>query len=532
MTMTMKPRSTAGGGCAAAAAGVLLSLVLIVSTCLVALSAGSPSSNNVKPINPLYRSQQKLRESYNTNNTWNATCSVKPNVTLAQMAGALNWTCQYSGIDCSPIEPGGEFFHPDTVEAHLNWAMNTYFWQHSGSDESCDFGGIAQLTCGTSNWDRIRGVDIGGWLVLEPWIVPSLFTQFENLPPNQTAVDEYSFCSILGQEAASQQLTAHWESWFTEEDAAQIAKLGLNTIRIPVGYWVFGDVPPFVGGIEQLDRGVQIAAQYNLAVLIDLHGAPGSQNGFDNSGRACGKCAGICPPAPVWAVTPEYINQTIDVLVRLATRYVDNDNVFGIELLNEPRWDTDLNTLYDFYTRAYYAIRAVAPDLTIVFHDSFRYNAWVGFMTPQQGFTNIIIDTHVYEAFSPSDIQNSESGHLTEACGYATMINYMQCMEQPVIAGEWSLATTDCAPWLLGFEQNATAPSLGVPCPHNDTNAFMVQYAANQINTFERGKGWIFWNFKTENQAQWSWFDAVAAGWLPEDVSNLPSYIVNACSST
>jgi len=47
-------------------------------------------------------------------------------------------------------------------------------------------------------------------------------------------------------------------------------------------------------------------------------------------------------------------------------------------------------------------------------------------MTPQQGFTNIIIDTHVYEAFNPSDIQNTESGHLTEACGYASMINYMQ----------------------------------------------------------------------------------------------------------
>ncbi len=32
--------------------------------------------------------------------------------------------------------------------------------------------------------DQIRGVNLGGWLVLEPFIVPALFEKYQNVPPS------------------------------------------------------------------------------------------------------------------------------------------------------------------------------------------------------------------------------------------------------------------------------------------------------------------------------------------------------------
>ena len=63
---------------------------------------------------------------------------------------------------------------------------------------------------------------------------------------------------------------------------------GLNHVRIPVGYWSWdtqGDEPYIKGAEAYLDKAVGWAGNHGIKVLIDLHGVPASQNGFDNSGR-------------------------------------------------------------------------------------------------------------------------------------------------------------------------------------------------------------------------------------------------------
>lgn len=50
----------------------------------------------------------------------------------------------------------------------------------------------------------IRGVNLGGWLVLEKWIRPSVFA---NLP--STVVDEYTFCQNLGKTEAEKRIRAN-----------------------------------------------------------------------------------------------------------------------------------------------------------------------------------------------------------------------------------------------------------------------------------------------------------------------------------
>ena len=84
-----------------------------------------------------------------------------------------------------------------------------------------------------------RGVNLGGWLVLEPWVTPSLFYQFEGRPANETAMDMHGFCRVLGEEEGNRQLRIHWEKWVTEAHLVQLARSGINALRIPVGDWMW-----------------------------------------------------------------------------------------------------------------------------------------------------------------------------------------------------------------------------------------------------------------------------------------------------
>lgn len=56
---------------------------------------------------------------------------------------------------------------------------------------------------------QVRGVNLGGWMVLEPWITPSLFYQFLGKGENEIAIDTYTFCEVLGPEEANRQLRRH-----------------------------------------------------------------------------------------------------------------------------------------------------------------------------------------------------------------------------------------------------------------------------------------------------------------------------------
>lgn len=94
--------------------------------------------------------------------------------------------------------------------------------------------------------NQIRGVNLGGWMVLEPWITPSLFYQFLGGNENNTAMDMYSFCEILGAEEANRQLRRHWETWVTEAIIEEMYQSGaLNSIRLPVGDFMYKPYGPY-----------------------------------------------------------------------------------------------------------------------------------------------------------------------------------------------------------------------------------------------------------------------------------------------
>jgi len=310
----------------------------------------------------------------------------------------------------------------------------------------------------------------------------------------------------------------------TEADFIQISNYGLNTVRIPFGWWIFGIPPYLASGIAHLDRGVALAYQYNISVLLDLHGAPGSQNGYASSGMQCGSCATNCPENFEWDMYESDQNYSIYILTQIAQRYSNYSNIWGIELLNEPSSTMDINIIKNWYLQAYSALHPIVPDWKIVMHDAFRYDAWVGFMNDTSQYPNAMFDTHIYFGFG-TEMSIPLSQKVLEPCAQATVIDFFESEELPVIVGEWSLATNDCVQWLNGMNSVPTAPSYGINCSNPIPDAWYIQFAQNQMATWERGNGWLFWNFKTETDDMWSFFDAVENGWLPPNVSAIPAFI-------
>jgi glucan 1,3-beta-glucosidase len=357
----------------------------------------------------------------------------------------------------------------------------------------------------------VRGVNLGGWLVLEKWMTPSLFAGL-------AATDETTWCAELGR-AAPPRLRAHWDSFITREDFAWLAGVGINAVRIPLGHWILGPPYPYhpkygdnshpfvAGGIEVLDRALDWATEFGLRVMLDLHAAPGCQNGFDNGGMK-----DVCE----WHTREEYLTHSVEVLERLAARYRDRSCLYAIELLNEPRWDVPTHLLKTYYLRAYHAIRAHCPaeQVAVVFHDGFRsHREYLGFLQPPE-FRNVIYDVHRYQCFDRADIELDIQGHLHKAAvewkNEADLIQ--RELGLPAIAGEWS----------LGLDLKVVSLWAEGPFGHALERLDPFQedvacrgYGAAQLLAFEHYRGWFFWSYRTETTPAWCFRECVERGWLP-----------------
>ncbi|KAJ3316434.1 exo-1,3-beta-glucanase [Blyttiomyces sp. JEL0837] len=84
---------------------------------------------------------------------------------------------------------------------------------------------------GGSNDPKIQGVNLGGWLVLEPWITPALLN-------HSGVTDHYSFCANAPN--VNQLMQDHVNMFITQNDIKTFAGYGINHLRVPVGYWDLG----------------------------------------------------------------------------------------------------------------------------------------------------------------------------------------------------------------------------------------------------------------------------------------------------
>ncbi|CCH45400.1 Glucan 1,3-beta-glucosidase 1 [Wickerhamomyces ciferrii] len=436
-----------------------------------------------------------------------------------------------------------------------------------------------------SIWDyddedkKIQGVTFGGWFVLEPYITPSLFEQFGD-DETEIPVDEYTFTQQLGKEEAQKQLDEHWATWYTEKDFKDAKNFGLNLIRLPIGYWAFGllDDDPYVQGQEKyLDKAIEWAKENDLKVWVDLHGLPGSQNGFDNSGKRGNV---------TWQDEEENIKLSYKTLSYIFGKYgVENytDTVIGIEIANEPFGPKlNITELYEFYYNNYYDFRVEQESRnTFVIHDAFELigywnhhlnNDYPNVSKPfindelhdkglsKNYFHDIVVDHHHYEVFSVEAVKESPNTRAQNIRNLGEGIAKEQ-EYHPSIVGEWSGAITDCAKWLNGvgtgaryddtFNEtqliransvNGTQESLfkfkdeKKSCENvtyyedfsDEHKEHIRHYIEIQLITYENtNAGWIFWNYKTETAIEWDFKKLVEKDLFPHPFDDYKYFYKN-----
>lgn len=83
----------------------------------------------------------------------------------------------------------------------------------------------------------IRGVNLGSLFVFEPWIDQSEWSKIGC----SNAKSEFDCGKQLGQDGVNKAFTQHWSTFYTQQDFQQMVSYGLNSVRIPIGYWVYED---------------------------------------------------------------------------------------------------------------------------------------------------------------------------------------------------------------------------------------------------------------------------------------------------
>ncbi|PVH98205.1 glycoside hydrolase family 5 protein [Periconia macrospinosa] len=395
---------------------------------------------------------------------------------------------------------------------------------------------------------KVRGVNVGGWLNLEPFITPSFF---EKYGARENIVDEWTLCTKLGAAKSKETLEKHYATFITKQTFSAIRAAGFDHVRIPFGYWMIEtyDNDPYVAQVSwrYFLRGIEYARQNGLRVNLDMHGAPGSQNGWNHSGRqgVIGWLNGTDGDtnAQRWLS----IHHKLSVFFS-QPRYKNLVTMYG--LVNEPRMvDLDTSTVVKWTQKAITQIRADNITAILIFGDGFLgLDNWQGQL---QNNKNLLLDVHQYVIFNIDQLSLSHTDKLNFACKAWTQQSLRSSDTKtgfgPTMCGEWSQADTDCTQYINNVNTgtrwegtyntgNASTSILKPQCPAHDSSCscskanddpssysdaykkFLYQFAVAQMQAFEAGWGWFYWTWETERATQWSWRRGVDAGILPKSV--------------
>ncbi len=196
---------------------------------------------------------------------------------------------------------------------------------------------------------RLRGVNLGGWLLWEGWD----FSRGADISENKIDAGLTKLSSAPAVETFHQQI---YSEFITEADFQTIARLGFNSVRLPINYQILeDDTTPYMykdSGWQLIDRALAWGEKYNVYVVLDLHATPGGQSSFPPSNPN--------PGSPALWRSSEDQNRTIALWKAIAQRYRNRKIVAGYDLLNEPFAPSGAS-LIDFYESLIAAIRGVDP---------------------------------------------------------------------------------------------------------------------------------------------------------------------------
>lgn len=335
---------------------------------------------------------------------------------------------------------------------------------------------------------QLKGVNFGNWLNQEGWMSvnslgPKLNEDGSYVKINdQGTVEEYletpqediNLAMKNNPNLTDAQIEELWNIYYDaycqEIDFKNIKDSGLNMIRLPMYYRNFmeGDddnlkmkEKPF----ERIDWFLEMAKKYDLYVVLDMHGVPGGQSGYEHSGTY---------KVEFWD-NQKYIDSTCLLWSEIAKHYKnDRPDLAGViaayDLINEPAGEKSSTERkhWDVMDKIYDAIRAVDKDHVISVEGCWYF---ISLPDPEEyGWENMLYQYHFYNWFT-----NIVSYEMFYSLQFLTMA--MADYNVPKYVGEFTF-----------FE---------------DEDAWI-----KWLNQYDKmGWSWSIWNYKATTPGWWdtSW---------------------------
>ncbi|KAI1319330.1 glycoside hydrolase family 5 protein [Xylariaceae sp. FL0255] len=376
---------------------------------------------------------------------------------------------------------------------------------------------------------KIRGVNFGSWLICEPWIMED---EWQNTMGCGSSASEFDCMndhySGDNRDAGNQAFETHWSTWITADTVQSVYDVGLNTIRIPIGYWSYTAIvdnssEPFADGdlmLPYLDAVVQKAADLGIYVIIDLHGAPGGQQQDVFTGQN---------PDPAGFFNDYDFGRAEQWLTWMTNRIHTNSaysTVGMIEVLNEPVSMHDADNRYPapgevpglidtYYPGALAAVRNEESSLGISGDQAltvqFMSSKWDS-GDPQSNSAVAADSATGFDDYNYIGFALSSTSDTTALMQSACQDSRVVSSETFEITGEWSMTS--------GVDPSNTA--------------FFTQFFTAQQQLYEKPgmAGWVYWTWKTLlNDPRWTYSDATALNLIPTDAAGLENNVyTDVCS--
>ena len=348
-----------------------------------------------------------------------------------------------------------------------------------------------QIVDNASREVRLRGVNVGGWLLQESYILKtdSLVAQGRI---------KRALLRTLPEAAVEQFYADYRARYVTQADINFIADQGFNCVRVPFHYDLLltpaqrharnqalatGDVAAYVGalagyydrnelftqpdqapGFALLDDVIKWCAARNVYVVLDLHAAPGGQGTDPNINDNLA-------PLDLWKRRDAkgrliYQDITVRLWETLARRYKNNPAVAMYDLLNEPHNvdarhglspnHAELNALY---SRLIDAVRAQG-DRHLLLLEGDGYGNDYANLTPSdlksKDKTNLVYNAHHY--WSPNDPTATDPNNPNQVAAIGGMVKFRAAQHVPVWVGEIGENSNE---WLAEAYRTLDAQSIG-----------------------------------------------------------------------
>ncbi|OMP85655.1 putative glucan endo-1,6-beta-glucosidase B [Diplodia seriata] len=368
-----------------------------------------------------------------------------------------------------------------------------------------------------SGTSKIRGVNLGSQFIIEPWMARD---EWAAMGCGSTKAEFQCIKQAYGGDVAkaSQVWQGHWARWITNADLDDMVKAGLNTVRIPVGWWMREDLVTSgeyfpKGGFSYLQSLCEHAAKNGMYVIIEMHGAPGTQN-------ANQPFTGNYSDKAYFYQSDYQSGRAYKFLSWLTTAIHQQPAYFrtvgALGVLNEPKFnnptDADIRwTMEHYYGSAIDAIRnaeaalavPASAALSVMMMDDLWHDL-SGKTDPTKALTaaqkaGLLFDDHNYETVPVKGMTPAQV--VAYACRDDRRTG-LQGAERKVV-GEWAMSLAQTG---AGFT------------PETANKDFWSQYFSAQQWQYERTSGWVWWSWKVQKggnageQLQWSYKGLLDSG--------------------